>query len=150
MSEPNVSVVLNHLIETCKDGEQGFLAAADLVGDPTVKSLFANIAIERATFAEKLLPFAQILGGATAPAGSAGASVHRQWMDLRSMLSGHDDRAVLTEVLRGDSVSVLAFKTAVNSVLPMNVRDLIELQYNKLCLEHEKLTQLDHEWKRAN
>lgn len=149
MSEPNVSVVLNHLIETCRDGEKGFVAAADLVSDPIAKTMFTEIATERAQFAARLLPFAQRLGGATAPSGSTGASMHRQWMDIRSRLSGHDDRAILTEVLRGDTVTVLAFKTAVEGVLPLNVRDLIEEQYGVMVKEHEGFSELDRAWNKG-
>ena len=146
MSEPNVSVVLNHLIETCRDGEKGFMAAAELVVDPATKELFSGIATERAQFAQTLLPYAQRLGGATAPSGSAAASVHRRWMDLRSVLSGRDDSAILGEVLRGDNVSLLAFKTAVEGVLPMGVRDLIERQYAEICKEHVRFDELDRKW----
>ncbi len=146
MSEPNVSVVLNHLVETCRDAEKGFTAAADLVADPKAKELFKNVATERAQFAATLLPYAQTLGGATAPSGSAGASMHRRWMDIRSTLSGHDDRAILAEVLRGDTVSVLSFKTAVEGVLPMKVIDLVEQQYAAMCTEHERFKELDREW----
>ena len=147
MAERNVSAVLNHLIETCLDGEKGFVAAAELVADPTVKGLFTGIAAERARFATQLLPYAQRLGGATAPTGSAGASVHRQWMDIRSTLSGHDDRAILAEVLRGDNVSVLAFKAAVEGVLPMGVRDLVEGQYAAMRKEHERFGEIDRQWR---
>jgi len=147
MSEANASVVLNHLIETCRDGAKGFMAAAELVGDAKVKTLFTDIATERARFAEDLLPYAQRLGGATAPRGSAGASMHRRWMDIRSTLSGHDDRAILAEVLRGDNVSVLAFKTAIEGALPMTVRDVIERQYAVLCKEHERFSEIDKQWR---
>jgi uncharacterized protein (TIGR02284 family) len=147
MSEANASVVLNHLIETCRDGAKGFIAAADLVGDAKVKTLFTDIAAERARFAEDLLPFAQRLGGATAAAGSASASMHRRWMDIRSTISGHDDRAILAEVLRGDNVSVLAFKTALEGALPMSVRDVVERQYAVLCKEHERFGEIDKQWK---
>lgn len=147
MSEPDVSAVLNHLVETCRDGERGFAAAADLVADSYAKTLFADIAVERARFAADLLPYAQRLGGATAASGTTGASMHRRWMDLRSTLSGHDDRAIIAEVLRGDHVSVLAYKTAVDGVLPMKVRDLIEQQYAAMCQEHERFGELDRAWR---
>lgn len=147
MSETNASGVLNHLIETCRDGAKGFAAAAELVADAKVKTLFTDIAAERARFAEDLVPYAQRLGGATAPAGSTGASMHRRWMDLRSAISGHDDRAVLAEVLRGDNVSVLAFKTAVDGALPMSVRDVVERQYTAMRQEHERFGEIDKQWR---
>lgn len=38
--EKEVRSVLNDLIETCKDGEQGFRTAAEKVEEPALQSLF--------------------------------------------------------------------------------------------------------------
>lgn len=139
MAEVDSRKALNHLIETCKDAERGFRHAADLVADSSLKSLFTDIADQRARFAADLLPQAQRLGGAAAADGTTGASMHRHWMDLRNVLSGHDDRAVLAEVKRGDSITLLAFQEAVGSFLPAEVRDLIEQQLVKVREAHERI-----------
>lgn len=136
MAESNSRTVLNHLIESCTDGEHGFRHAAELVTDPGLKSLFAAMAARRAQFAADLLPHAQRLGGAAAADGTAGATLHRRWMDVRSRLSDRDDRTVLAEVRRGDNVTVLAFKDAISGMLPATVRDLVERQYAEACGSH--------------
>lgn len=59
-----------------------------------------------------------------------------RWMDIRSAWSGRDDRAVVAEARRGDSVTVLAFKSAVEGVLPATVRDLVEHEYAALLDAH--------------
>jgi len=51
-------------------------------------------------------------------------------MDLRGAFSGHGDRAVVVEAERGDSVSLLAFKSAVEGGLPGTVRDIVEQAYH--------------------
>jgi uncharacterized protein (TIGR02284 family) len=149
MSEPNASVVLNHLIESCRDGEKGFMAAAELVVDQEARTMFTDNAAQRARFAKALLPHAQRLGGGTAASGTAGASMHRQWMDLRSTLGGQD-RGILAEVQRGDNLTVLAFKTAVDSILPMTVRDLVEKQYADLCMARARINSLDQQLAEAS
>src|SRR5688572_20138039 len=70
MSEHNERWALNRLIDTCRDGERGFRYAANHVGNPTVKTLFLNIASQREQFAAELLPHAQRLGGASESDGS--------------------------------------------------------------------------------
>jgi uncharacterized protein (TIGR02284 family) len=57
-------------------------------------------------------------------------------MDVRSALSGHDDRAVGSEAERGDSITVLAFKSAVEGALPATVRDLVERGYDDVRAAH--------------
>ena len=143
MPELNSREILNHLIETCKDGERGFRHAARLVTHWAMKSEFTHAAKQRAQFAIDLLPHAQRLGGAETGDGSAAASMHRQWMDVMNRVSGHNDRLILTEARRGDSVTVLAFKTAVEGALPATVRDLVEQEYAEVCQSHERLDELD-------
>ncbi len=143
MPNPSPRAVMNHLIESCRDAERGFRHAATLVTHWTMRSEFKHAADLRARFAIDLLPHAHRLGGAATAEGTAGASMHRYWMDAKSRLSGHDDRSILTEVRHGDSVTVLAFKSAVEGNLPATVRDLVEQEYAELCLSHERLDELD-------
>ena len=58
---------LNHLIQTCRDGERGFRYAANHAANPVVKALFLQIATQRQEFAEDLLPHAHRFGGETRP-----------------------------------------------------------------------------------
>ena len=127
---------LNSLIETCKDGERGLLHAAELVARPALKTFFTTTAGRRAQFAAGLLPHAQRLGGAQTTEGTAGATLHRKWMDVRSALSGHDDGAVVSEAERGDRITVLAFKSAIEGALPATVRDLVERAYDDVRASH--------------
>lgn len=139
MSETNSRTMLNHLIETCKDGESGFLHAAKLVGDAGFKALFTDLARRRSQVAAELLPHAQRFGGSEAADGTAAASLHRRWMDVRDNWSGHDDRAILAEARRGDSMTVAAFKDALAGVLPASVRDMVERQYAEISSAHDQL-----------
>ncbi len=136
MTESDPRAVLNTLIETCKDGERGLLHAAELVKSPALKTFFTDTASRRAQLAAELLPHAQRLGGAETADGTTGATLHRKWMDVRSALSGHDDRAVAAEAERGDSITVLAFKRAVEGALPATVRDLVERGYDDVRASH--------------
>ena len=49
-----VTSVLNDLIETTKDGEQGFRNAAEKVKEASLKSLFAKYASQRAEYGQEL------------------------------------------------------------------------------------------------
>ena len=142
MTESSPRAVLNSLIESCKDGERGLLHAAELVKDPALKTFFTDTAFRRALFADQLRPHAQRLGGADTADGTTGATLHRKWMDVRSALSGHDDGAVVSEAERGDSMTVLAFKSAVEGALPATVRDLVERLYNDVKDSHVRFADL--------
>jgi len=139
MSDTSSRVILNHLIETCRDGVNGFEHAAELVADPAFKLLFTDLARRRSQVAAELVPHAQRFGGAEAADGTVAASLHRKWMDVRDNWSRHDDRAILAEAQRGDSMTVAAFKDALAGILPASVRDMVERQYAEISSAHDEL-----------
>ena len=85
------AVMLNHLIEVCRDGERGFAIAARTVKSRELKHLFYKLAEQRREFAGELLPHALELEG-TAPAeGRSLAALHRAWIRVRARLAGDPD-----------------------------------------------------------
>ena len=48
------NTVLNNLIETLKDGQEGFKQAAESVSNPALKSLFSDYSEQRSRFATAL------------------------------------------------------------------------------------------------
>jgi uncharacterized protein (TIGR02284 family) len=64
-------------------------------------------------------------------------------MDVRSALSGHDDHAVVSEAARGDNITLLAFKSAVEGALPATVRDLVEHGYADVRESHLRFAEMN-------
>ena len=131
---------LNHLIQTCRDGERGFRYAANHVTSPVVKALFLEIATQRQQFADALLPHAHRLGGETEGDGSVVGALHRGWMTVRDTLAPHDDVAMIREAERGERAAMEAYEEAVESMLPPESRELIESQF----------AQVQHTYRRLN
>ena len=128
MVERTARGTLNHLIETCRDGERGFRYAANHVSDPDLKALFLDIAAERQQFAEALLPHAHRLGGEMESEGSVAGALHRGWMTVKDALGTHDDVAIVREAARGERAAIAAYRDALGGMLPPISRDLIESQ----------------------
>ena len=63
MANDNPVSTLNNLIETCKDGEDGFRAAADGVKDSNLRTLFLTYSQQRAQFAAELQNEVRLRGG---------------------------------------------------------------------------------------
>lgn len=143
MTDRSERAVLNHLIETCKDAERGFRHVAEHAKDPVVKSLFLDIASQRARFAADLLPHAQRLGGAHAHEGTAAGALHRTWIDLRGAIFRGDADAMLHEAERGESFSRGVYQDALDSILPPTARELIESQYVELRNTANRLRTLE-------
>jgi uncharacterized protein (TIGR02284 family) len=143
MTDRSERAVLNHLIETCKDAERGFRHVAEHATDPAVKSLFLDIASQRARFASDLLPHAQRLGGANAHDGTAAGALHRTWIDLRSAIFRNDAIAIVHEAERGEIFSRGVYQNALDGILPPTSRELVENEYAELRKTAERLRELE-------
>lgn len=127
---------LNHLIETLKDGEQGFRDSADKMRHVEYASIFRSIASERASFASELQAEVAGLGGKPETSGSAAGALHRGWVGLRAALSGNDDYAILAEAENGEDSAVKAYRDALSKDLPADIRKVIERQYRTVQQRH--------------
>ena len=143
MAQRTERTVLNHLIETCRDAERGFSAAAAHVESSRVKDLFERMATQRARIADVLAPHAQRLGGDSAADGTAGAVLHRGWIDIKSRWRPHDDNAIIDEVERGESITLRAFEDALEGILPPDSRPVIEGLYAELRKAHGEIASID-------
>jgi uncharacterized protein (TIGR02284 family) len=137
---------LNDLIETLKDGKNGFEAAAADVKDSNVKSVFLECAQERSRMAGELQAEVSRRGGAPEQSGSASAAMHRGWMNLKNALGG-GEKAILDEAERGEDVAVRSFERALKSDLPPDVASVVQRQYSQVKQTHDRVRDLRDSWK---
>ncbi|MDQ6634287.1 MAG: PA2169 family four-helix-bundle protein [Gemmatimonadota bacterium] len=121
--------VLNDLIETCKDGVNGFRTAAAAVKNAEAKTLFASRVRMIELAATELQAEVRRLGGDPETTGSVAAKIHRGWIGLKAAVTGQDDAAIITECERGEQVAVKNYEDARKKDLPTAVRVLVERQY---------------------
>jgi uncharacterized protein (TIGR02284 family) len=143
MAEPTELDVLNHLLETCRDGEHGFRFAAVHVRDQEMSDLFIELAEERGRFSEELVPHVHRLGGQAATAGTTSGAIHRGWMSLKGSVSRHTDQVVLAEAERGERTAIHAYQEALAGMLPPTVSDIVERHLAAIRSAHARLLVLD-------
>ncbi|MDQ3818903.1 MAG: PA2169 family four-helix-bundle protein [Acidobacteriota bacterium] len=145
MATDNDKVIstLNNLIETCKDGEQGFRTAADGVKRGDLKTLFNAYSQQRAQFAAELQSEVRHLGGDPERSGSVAATLHRGWIDIKSAVTGEDEGAVISECERGEDSGVRNYEDALKEDLPANIRSIIERQFMEIKEAHDRIRALE-------
>src|SRR5881227_4197682 len=95
--------VLDELIETLRDGQQGFRQAAESVSDPKLKSLFRDYSDQRSRFVTALQTEARKFGEKEPDNDSSAAgALHRGWINLKSTVTGGDEDAILDECERAE------------------------------------------------
>jgi uncharacterized protein (TIGR02284 family) len=143
MAERTELTVLRHLIETCKDAERGFRTAAELVHDPALRHLFLDLTDQRARLVSELLPYLHRVGGQDVVDGTAAGTLHRRWMGIKDMMSGHRDSATLAEAERGERLTTAAYRDALEGMLSPTLRDVIERQQAEVQQADERIRAFD-------
>jgi uncharacterized protein (TIGR02284 family) len=133
---------LNGLIETCKDGQEGFKSASEGIERSDLKKTFYEFSQQRAEFAGVLQGLVRSLGGDPDNSGSISGAVHRGWIDLKSAVTGRDEEAILNECERGEDYAKEAYADAVKSNLPANVADVVAQQSRAVQNAHDTIKAL--------
>jgi uncharacterized protein (TIGR02284 family) len=141
-SNDDVISTLNGLIETCKDGQDGFKEAAEGVERSDLKSLFYEFSQQRSQFAGELQELVRTLGGDPENSGSMAAALHRGWINIKSAVTGKDEGAILNECERGEDVAKNAYKEALEEALPANVLEVVQTQYTAVQAAHDRVKAL--------
>lgn len=142
MSNDDVISCLNNLIETCKDGQEGFTEAAGGVESSQLKSLFAEFSQQRAEFSGVLQELVRSLGGDPETEGSVSGSLHRGWIDLKAAITGKNEESILNECERGEDSAKDNYADALQKNLPANIRDVVEQQYQAVMAAHNRIKML--------
>ncbi|NML32821.1 PA2169 family four-helix-bundle protein [Paraburkholderia antibiotica] len=138
----NVVSVLNDLVETSKDGEKGFLKAAEDAHDEQLKTMFRSTAEDCSRGARELQDAVQALGGKPESGGSMSGALHRGWVDVKSAVTDRSDHAILAECEKGEDVAKKRYHDALEKDLPADVRAIVERQYQGVLQTHDRVRDL--------
>ena len=141
--------LMEKLIETCRDGQKGFLEAAEHVKDPQLKAFFNEHSLERGQFAGDLENELVHLGKHSPKReGSTVAAVHRGWLDLKAALGGGDS-SILSSVEAGEDNAKKQYTEAQQEKLPANIREIVERQSQRVRAVHDQVRDMRDKKKAA-
>lgn len=139
--------LLNDLIETSKNGEKGFLAAAEDTKNPELKSLFESRSRDCAAGATELQALVTQLGGKPEDSGTVAGALHRGWVNLKSAVTGRSDTAILEECERGEDVAKKDYADALQEALPEDIRVVVQRQYDGVLRNHDQIRDLRNRYR---
>ena len=141
-SNDKVISTLNDLIETCRDGEEGFREAAEGVKRSDLKTIFYEFSQQRAEFMGVLQELVRSLGGDPETSGSIAGAAHRGWINIKSAVTGQDESAILNECERGEDHAKSAYADALKLALPANITDILRQQSQSVQAAHNRVKEL--------
>ena len=145
ISTDEVRSTLTELAEICKDGEEGYRDAAGKVTSSSLRTMFTEFSSQRAHFASELHTTIAKLGGEPSQSGTFAGAVHRGWLNLKGMVTGHDDAAIIAECEAGEDAAMKQYREALAKDVPTEVRSLIESQFAKVQATHNTVRDLKHQ-----
>jgi len=129
MVETEISSVLNDLLETAKDGAEGFRRAAEEASDPSLKQLFTKYASQREGYALELQELMQENGSKPRESGHISATLHRGWLTVRERITEPDDKTLIDACESGEDIAMKKYGEAVKKALPRDIESLVQRQY---------------------
>jgi uncharacterized protein (TIGR02284 family) len=129
MNNNEVIEILNGLIQTCRDGQEGFRTAAENIRNSEFRRLFNIFSQQRAQFVSELQAEVHRLGGAPEESGSVGGTLHRGWMNLEGKVSRGSEAAIILECHRGEEAAVNNYEEVLKADLPLDVQYVVKRQY---------------------
>ncbi len=134
--------VLEKLIETNRNAQEGYRDAAEHIKDAQLRAFFNEQSTERANFAGEL-ENEVIRHGKHDPerSGTVGAAVHRRWIDLKVAMGG-GDHSILESVESGEDTARKEYEEALNSALPEDLKSILRQHAQAVTSAHDHVRML--------
>ena len=137
--------VLNTLLATLTDSINGYRDSAENIENGQLKQLFLDSAEERSRVAEDLRAEVRRLGGNPDDDGSVLGKTHQVFLDLKSAVTGRDDKAIINEVERGEDYLKEKFEAALQSdKLVGESRIMVERAWGSVRTGHDRISEIKH------
>lgn len=146
MTDTNHDIsVLNSLIATTLDSVDGYTEAAAETKNPSFITLFNGLAGERRDLVSRLQQEVTTLGGEAEDDGTILAGAHRAFLNLKSAVTGHDDKAIINEVEAGEDHIKAKFEDALGDrELSAPVLTLVGSAYDSVKAGHDEIRDIKH------
>jgi uncharacterized protein (TIGR02284 family) len=135
--------ILNDLIATARDGEEGFGKAAKGVHSDELREVFTAELQQWGRWAGELEGEVRMLGGEPATMGHYGAVLDRGWGDLEQRIRPKSDAEFLADCQRGAQSSLKHFRGALEKDLPPTARSLVRIHAREIEQSIDRLGRVE-------
>ena len=139
----NETRVLNDLIEINNDRVAGFEKAIADIKDENIdlKELFQSYAEQSRKNGQEL---AALVGSADEieTGNSVSGTLHRAWIDVKSLFGGSDRASILSEAERGEDAIKKAYQDALTGGELISSTEIVSSQAQKINAAHDQIKAL--------
>jgi len=125
--------VLNDVLEYLHDSYNGYQECAKTVCNKELEELFKMLSTDREKMIKELEGEIQSFDQTPIKQGSVLGFMHRLFVDLKNLLTGGDNEAIVNEVKRGEHLLITHYESALEDEnLPGNLQMLLKRQLNSI------------------
>ena len=136
---------LNGLIATTLDSADGYDAAAKDAENGRFTDRFLTRASERRQVVTELQAEVSRQGGNPEDDGTILAGAHRAFLDLKAVVTGKDDKAIVNEVERGEDHIKAKFENALqDNELSASTKSAVQAAWRSVKNGHDEMRDLKH------
>ncbi|UYZ63866.1 ferritin-like domain-containing protein [Hymenobacter weizhouensis] len=140
MATNNTSALLHELLQTLKDGEQGYATALTDVEDQDLKEVFKQYAVQRDGYLTELEDQMHQLNIKAEEDSSITGTLHRAFINIKAALTSKSRESILNECERGEDYAVKAYEAALKAEnLPGQLKTIIGKQYQGVKEAHDRI-----------
>ncbi|AYL99161.1 ferritin-like domain-containing protein [Mucilaginibacter celer] len=143
--ETKTTSVLNELIEINNDRVAGFEKAIADINDENIdlKELFQRYAAQSRENSQELAALVGAEGDEVETGTSVSGSLHRAWIDVKSIFGGSTRESILSEAERGEDAIKKAYREALEDTeLNATARETITRQQSGINAAHDEVKAL--------
>jgi len=133
------TAIINDLIEICKDGQDGFDDASEIIKQSDLTTLLSGYSLQRTKFAGELQQLVIGLGEEPETSSCIPNAMHRGWIDLKGVFTKGGEYAILAECERGEDRATGAYRDALKKEMPTNIRENISAQCAAVQAAHHDI-----------
>ncbi len=137
--------VAKELVETLKDGEDGFASAAERLRDSDRSEWAATLqrlSEQRADFRGEIIELGHEYDDDVDESGTVTAALHRGWISLKDALTGDDAGRVLASAVTGENHAVSEYEKALEHDLSSGFREVVARQHASVLAARDEVVAL--------
>ncbi|MGY0036006.1 ferritin-like domain-containing protein [Pedobacter sp. NJ-S-72] len=141
VTEKSISI-LNDLIEVNNDRVAGFEKAIADINDENIdlKAIFQGYSTQSRKFSQELTAIVAGYGEEVETGNSVAGTLHRAWIDVKSLFGGSDRAGILSEAERGEDAIKAAYKMALeNGDLSTEALETVSKQAQEIKTAHDAI-----------
>jgi uncharacterized protein (TIGR02284 family) len=138
MKNNDVVSILNELIGTCRDGQEGFRMSAENIHNSEFRRLFNIFSQQRAQFVSELEAEVHRLGGERAKSNVAGW-LERKWGTIKNAIAEGDEGGLIMECKQSEESAVNKYREALTKDLPLDVQYVVKRQYMDIKDSYDRI-----------